>query len=119
MPSSARCRAIAPCADAGIGEVVVGLSNSPNSIIFVYRRMSLSSIVDILIEPLDSAAFRSVLLKYLPVGVSRSSPAFADPTVLCTAPKSENTNPSKPHSFFRMSLSSNPFSQLKVPLTFG
>ena len=70
-------------------------------------------------EPFDSAALTVLLLKNSPVGVSRSSPALADGTVLCTAPKSENTNPSKPSSFFRIPLSSTGFSQLNVPLTFG
>ena len=79
----------------------------------------MSSIVAWVMVPVASAAFTLSVLKFEPVGVSRSRPALAEPTVLCTAPKSENTNPSKPHSFFRIWFSSNEFSQLKVPLIFG
>ena len=119
MPSSAMCRATAPSACAGIGVIVGVRSNSPNRIIVAYRRTSLSLIVAILICPALSAAVNLAGLKFAPVGVSRSRPALAEPTVLCTAPKSENTNPSKPHSFFRIPFKVTGFSQLYVPLIFG
>src|SRR6266511_838428 len=89
MPISARVRATAPCALAGIGWGFGVRSKIPNSIILVYRRINLSSIVAI------------------------------DTWPFCTAVKSEKTNPSKPHSCLRMSVSSNGFSQLKVPLMLG
>jgi len=90
----------------------------PARIIVAYRRTSLSSIVATFTEPFCTAVF-SASPKNFAVGNSASSPLLADATVLCTAPKSENTNPSKPHSFFRIWFSSNEFSQLKVPLIFG
>ena len=40
-------------------------------------------------------------------GISRSSPPCSAATRSCTAPQSETTKPSKPHSSLRMSVSSS------------
>jgi hypothetical protein len=85
MLCSAMYRDSAPCSCAGIGVGVGVRSNSPNSIIFANRRTSLSSMVAIGTSPLWTARL-SAAPKNLPVGSSRSRPAFAEATVLCTAP---------------------------------
>ncbi len=46
-------------------------------------------------------------------------PASAEATVLCAAPKSDWTKPSKPHCPRSTVLSNGSFSHAKVPLTFG
>ena len=50
-------------------------------------------------------------------GISRSSPAFSARTRSWTAPQSDTTNPSKPHSPRSTSVSRKWFSLAKTPFT--
>ena len=67
-------------------------------------------------SPLRTASMTPSTRVGLGPGISKSSPARNAATRLCTAPQSETTKPSKPHSFFRMSVSSWWCSEPKVPL---
>ena len=69
------------------------LSNRPNLYICVRIRITESSIVAILTAP-DLAAASSLLPMYWPPGISWSRPLSMD--MLCVAPQSLITQPSKP-----------------------
>jgi len=107
-------------ADANPNLVVV-LANG--SVVAVARSMSSSTLATAVSRtcssswPEPTAVMMAASLTPRLGGISRSRPAARAATRSWTAPQSETTRPSKPHSFRRMVVSSQAFWEACTPLT--